>query len=103
MTIRRDQARPALGLSLLKSLLGGSMEYDEEKLDEMVLALLYLTSFAEHGITRAWKGHDWDVLNRLHEKALISDPKNKNKSVGLSEDAAQESAKLFWKYFGKPA
>jgi hypothetical protein len=36
------------------------MDYDEEKLDEMVLALLYLTSFTEHGVTRAWKGHDWD-------------------------------------------
>jgi hypothetical protein len=77
------------------------MEYDEEKVDEVVLALLYLTSFTEHGITRAWKGQDWDVLNRLHEKGLISDPKSKAKSVGLSEDAAKESAQLFWKYFGK--
>lgn len=59
------------------------MDYDEEKLDEVVLALLYLTSFTEHGVTRAWKGHDWDVLNRLCEKGLISDPKNKSKSVVL--------------------
>ena len=44
------------------------MEYDEEKVDEAVLALLYLTSFTQHGITRAWKGQDWDVLNRLHEE-----------------------------------
>ncbi len=43
------------------------MTYDEEKVDEMVLALLYLTSFTEHNITRAWKGQDWDVLNRLHQ------------------------------------
>ena len=43
------------------------MEYDEVKLDEVVLALLYLTSFTEHGTTRTWKGHDWDVLNRLHK------------------------------------
>ncbi|MGQ0763973.1 MAG: DUF6429 family protein [Acidobacteriota bacterium] len=78
------------------------MEYDEEKVDEAVLALLYLTSFTEHGITRAWKGQDWGVLNRLHEKGLISDPKSKAKSVSLSEDAAKESARLFWKYFGKP-
>ena len=77
------------------------MDYDEEKLDEVVLALLYLTSFTEHGITRAWKGHDWNVLNRLHEKGLISDPKSKNKSVVLSEEAAKESAELFWKYFAK--
>jgi len=44
------------------------MKYDEEKVNEVVLALLYLTSFTQRGITRAWKGQDWDVLNRLHEK-----------------------------------
>jgi hypothetical protein len=75
------------------------MKYDEGKVDEMVLALLYLTSFTQSGITRAWKGQDWDVLNRLHEKGLISDPKSKAKSVVLSDDAAKESARLFWKYF----
>jgi hypothetical protein len=75
------------------------MNYDEEKVDEMVLALLYLTSFTVGGITRAWKCQDWDVLNRLHEKGLISDPKSKAKSVMLSEDAAKESARLFQTYF----
>jgi hypothetical protein len=75
------------------------MKYNEEKVDEMVLALLYLTSFTERGITRAWKGQDWDVLNRLHEKGLISDPKSKAKSVVLSDAAAKESARLFQKYF----
>jgi len=75
------------------------MKYNEEKVDEMVLALLYLTSSTERGITRAWKGQDWDVMDRLHEKGLISDPKSKAKSVMLSEDAAKESARLFQKYF----
>jgi hypothetical protein len=51
-----------------------AMEYDEEKVDEVVLALLYLTSFTQHGITRAWKGQDWDVLNRLHEKGSDQQP-----------------------------
>ena len=76
------------------------MKYDEEKVDELVLALLYLTSFTVSGITRAWKGQDWDVMDRLHEKGLISDPKSKAKSVMLSEDAVKESARLFQKYFG---
>jgi len=44
------------------------MEYNEERVDEVVLALLYLTSSTQHGVTRAWKGHDWDVLDRLCEK-----------------------------------
>ena len=40
------------------------MEYDPDRLDEIVLALLHLNSFAEHGITRAWKGFDWDSFER---------------------------------------
>ena len=54
------------------------MEYDKQKVDEMVLALLFLTL---DGDGRAWKGHDWDAMGRLHEKGMIEDPKNKNKSV----------------------
>jgi len=77
------------------------MEYDKDKVDDMVLALLYLTSSTQHDVTRAWKGHDWDVMDRLHEKGLISDPKSKAKSVVLSEDAAKKSADPFRKYFSK--
>ena len=34
------------------------MEIDKEKVDEITLALLYLTSFKDkHGV-RAWKSHD---------------------------------------------
>jgi hypothetical protein len=75
-------------------------DYNQDKVDDMVLALLFLTSFDDHGFVRAWKGHDWDALNRLHEKGLISDPKNKNKSVVFSEDGARRSAELFWKLCG---
>lgn len=47
------------------------MEYNKEKVDEMALALLYLTSFQEKGYgPRAWKGMAWDVMNRLHEKGI---------------------------------
>ena len=77
------------------------MELDEKRIDEAVLALLYLTSFTEGGVTRAWKGHDWDTLNRLHENGLISDPKSKAKSVVLSEQGAKRSEELFFKLFGK--
>ena len=77
------------------------MEHNKDKVDDMVLALLYLTSSTQHGVTRAWKGHDWDVMDRLFEKGLISDPKSKAKSVVLSEDAAKKSAELFRKYFGR--
>jgi len=57
------------------------MKIDPDKVDEAVLGLLYLVSFERAGVTHAWKGHDWDALNRLHESGLISNPKSKTKSV----------------------
>ncbi len=69
--------------------------YDKNRVDDLVLALLHLTSFKEHGIIRAWKSHDWDALDRLCEKGLISDPKSKSKSVVLSEDGARQAQELF--------
>ena len=53
------------------------MEYDKDKVDETVLALLYLT-IHDQG-TRAWKGMDWDAMDRLHDKGYIGDPKIKAK------------------------
>ncbi|MBU0989338.1 MAG: hypothetical protein KJ823_04045 [Proteobacteria bacterium] len=77
------------------------MEYDKVKVDEMALALLYLTSFEEKGYgPRAWKGMDWEVMNRLHEKGYIGDPKSKAKSVHLTEEGAKLSETLFKKHFG---
>jgi len=75
------------------------MEYDRDKVDEMVLALLYLTSFEDGPTLRAWKGMDWEALNRLHEKGFIGNPKSKTKSVILTEEGARRSKALFEKYF----
>ena len=76
------------------------MEYNKDKVDEMVLALMYLTTFKDENGMRVWKGLDWDVLDRLHEKGYISNPKSKAKSVGISEEAAKRSEELFKKHFG---
>ncbi|MBW2341026.1 MAG: hypothetical protein JRF50_11915 [Deltaproteobacteria bacterium] len=76
------------------------MEYDKDKIDEMVLALLYLTTFKNSSEYRAWKGMDWDVMNRLHEKGYIGNPKSKAKSVALSDKGATLSEELFKKHFG---
>ena len=73
------------------------MNYDTNKVDDMVLALLHLTSSSDQGIVRAWKSHDWDALDRLCEKGLISDPKTKTKSVVLSEEGAPRARELFQK------
>jgi Domain of unknown function (DUF6429) len=59
----------------------GTMRYDESKIDEVVLAVLYLTAFERDGATFAWKGIDWEATNRLFERGLIDDPKGKAKSI----------------------
>ena len=75
------------------------MDCDHAKIDEMMLALMFLTSFTEHGITRSWKGYDWDSLNRLHAAGFISDPVGKAKSVHVTEEGVKRSRELFEKYF----
>ena len=62
------------------------MRYDEAKIDEAVLGLLFLTSFEDRGFPRAWKGHEWDALSRLHAQGLIEDPRNRNKSLAFTPD-----------------
>ena len=74
------------------------MDYDPDKVDEAVLALLYLTV---HDGARAWKSFDWEAMNRLHEKGYISDPVGKAKSVILTEEGLKASERLFKKLFGK--
>jgi len=72
-------------------------DYNREKVDEVVLALMYLNL---HDYVRAWKSFDWDALDRLHEKGWISDPKSKAKSVVSSAEGLAESTRLFQHYFG---
>ena len=76
------------------------MEYDKDKVDEIALALLYLTTFQDEYSTRAWKGMAWEVINRLYEKGYIGDPKGKAKSVVLTEAGEKFSKELFIKNFG---
>lgn len=75
------------------------MNIDTDKIDEVVLALLQLTAFKDGECHRAWKGHDWDVMNRLHEKGFIGDPVGKQKSVFLSDEGFKRSQELFEQYF----
>lgn len=75
------------------------MEYDKDKVDEMTLALLYLVMHGKEGDERAWKGFDWETMNRLHEKGYISEPRSKAKSVMMTTEGAKRSAELFIKNF----
>ena len=72
-------------------------DYDRDKVDDTVLALMYLTL---HDYYRTWKGFDWDTLDRLHEKGWISNPRSKAKSVVFTEEGLARSARLFEQQFG---
>lgn len=77
------------------------MEYNKDKVDEMVLALLYLTMFDDKLGPRAWKGHDWDAMDRLHTKGYILDPQSKAKSVAMTDEGAKRARELFEEHFAK--
>jgi hypothetical protein len=79
------------------------VDYDTDKLDEVVLALLHINSFTDHGVTRAWKGFDWECLDRLHTRGLISNPKSTAKSVVLSDEGGRLARDLFERHFGGAA
>ncbi len=75
------------------------MAYDKEKVDEMALALMHLSSMREKEGVRAWKALAWEITNRMFEKGWISDPKKKARSVWLTDEGARLSEKLFQKHF----
>ena len=74
------------------------MTLDADKIDEAVLALLLL---GRNDGARAWKGFDWEAMNRLHEKGYITDPRGKAKSVVFTEEGIIEAERLIKKMFTK--
>jgi hypothetical protein len=74
------------------------MDYNKDKVAEAALALLYLTLRNKY---RAWKGLDWDIMNRLHERGYVFDPKNKNKSIEFTEEGLHKAEGLFKQLFGE--
>ena len=63
-----------------------------------MLALLLL---GEHDYQRVWKSFDWDAMERLHAKGMISEPKGKAKSVVLTDEGRAEAERLFKLLFAK--
>jgi hypothetical protein len=74
------------------------MDFDTDRIDDAILALLRL---GLHDYGRVWKTFDWDAMNRLHEKGLISNPVGKAKSVELTVAGAERSEQLFRELFVK--
>ena len=73
----------------------------QDRIDEAVLALLYLGIYERHPMTgaRTWKSFDWDTMERLHEQGLISDPVSKAKSVAFTEEGLRHAEAAFRRLF----
>lgn len=65
-----------------------NMEYDDQLIEDAVLALL-ATYSSDTG--NAWKGLDFVIMNRLHEHGFISDPVNKDKSIWVTDEGLARS------------
>jgi Domain of unknown function (DUF6429) len=71
---------------------GLAMTINTDKIDDCVLALLLL---GRHDGQRVWKGFDWNAMDRLHKKGLISDPVGRAKSVELTDEGLDRAGRLF--------
>lgn len=69
----------------------------DDLLHDLTLAMLYLTSWEEKGpggpVRRAWKGYDWDVIDRLDSEGLISTC-HRAKSAYLSDEACRRAEEI---------
>jgi len=74
------------------------MEYDIEKIDEVILALLGAFEF-DNG--RVWKRLNFGAMDRLHANGLISDPRGRAESVYLTETGLQRAKALASRYFAR--
>ena len=73
-------------------------EIDPDRIDDAVLALLFL---GRHDEFRTWKSFDWTAMERLHAKGFISNPIGKAKSVVFTEHGLHRSEALFRQLFRK--
>ena len=80
-------------------------EIDTDRIDDAVLALMFLTLHREDDEDwrpwRAWKSFDWDAMGRLHGQDLIHDPVNKAKSVVLTQEGRRRCEEAFYRLFAK--
>ena len=69
----------------------------QDQINKLTLLLLYLNSWEEKefgvSIRRAWKGHDFDTLNKLEEDGFITQSKTA-KSLYLTEEGIAAAKQL---------
>lgn len=71
-------------------------EIDYERVVEAALAIMSLTL---HDEVRAWKNFDWDLMDRMHERGWIREPKGKSKSIVMTPEGRQRAQEFMRKYF----
>lgn len=82
------------------------MEHTEAKqaMKELTMALIYLSrfcegeKFSEAKDFYAWKGYDFDVLNRLEDEDFIRQGSRRSKSVYLTDTGKEYARMLLEKY-----
>lgn len=67
-----------------------------DRIDDAVIALLLLSL---HDGDRAWKTFDWETMDRLHAKGLISSPASRTKSVVLSDEGLKVARESYHRLF----
>lgn len=76
----------------------------DESVKELTLLLMYLTSWEEDvgfaQARRTWKGYDFDIINELTDKDLISGS-HSSKSVYLTDEGVKVAEQLAKKYLNK--
>jgi len=71
---------------------------DTGRIDEAVLALLWNNL---RGTGMAWKGFDWDAMERLYQRGFITNPVGKARSVELTPEGREEAERLFEALFAR--
>ena len=79
----------------------GGLPADRYGFMELYCSARFTEGSGPYRVARAWKGHDWDALNRLHAKGLIGDPVRKTKSVTLTPEGERRARELFEALFGR--
>ena len=73
------------------------MSYDQARIQDAILALLVAFSFDDG---RAWKGFDFEVMDRLYAQGFIDNPKGKAKSVWLTPQGIERGRECAQRLFG---
>lgn len=63
----------------------------EKAMKELTIILMYLSRFNEEshfglGMDKAWKGYDFDIINKLDEEDYIRQGSYRSKSVAITEE-----------------